>query len=103
MFSKVIAKTISLLSLTHLVCNVLLGIAGQFCVQEKNSLQLNKILSHDILYTCRHLNLKILESAAITINTHLHTCKKGNNIILARQYQHMATDTHIVKVDAHHP
>ena len=66
----------------------------------KNSLQLNKIFNHDILY--RHLNLKILESVAITINTHLHTCKKGI-IILARQYQHMATDTHIVKVDAHHP
>ena len=50
MFSKVIAKTISLLSLTHLVCNVLLGIAGQFCVQEKNSLQPNKMLNHNLLY-----------------------------------------------------
>ena len=46
-FLKVIAKTISLLSLTHLVCNVLLGIAGQFCVQEKNSLQSNKMLNHN--------------------------------------------------------
>ena len=50
MFSKVIAKTISLLSVTHLVCNVLLGIAGQFCVQEKNSLQPNKMLNHNLLY-----------------------------------------------------
>ena len=36
--------------------------------------------------------------------THIYIhAKKRNNIILARQYQHMATDTHIVKVDAYHP
>ena len=45
-----IAKTISLLSLTHLVCNVLLGIAGPgvFCVQEKTHYKLNQILKHNI-------------------------------------------------------
>ena len=45
MFSKIIAKTISLLSLTHLVCNVLLGIAGVFSVQEKTHYKLTRYQS----------------------------------------------------------
>ena len=65
----------------------------EYYVYKKNSLQPNQILKHNIKTL---INPKILKSATGTIKTHLPKGKKMNNIILARQYQHMATDTHIV-------